>query len=268
MCAGFVLFDESGDYDFGGDTSRVVDKPNLYLISELPVRSKITSAFGPRLHPIFHRRIMHQGIDFRAKLGQPINNVLDGAVVHAGPRGGFGNAVYIYHPAAHVISVYAHLSSVDVKVGEKVHQGQSVGKAGATGFATAVHLHFAVKNEKGKWIDPIAFLRQVPNYQLAALKERVPQSSVLALQLPLPQRVPTRKEIVSATRKLDASAPKPSTFVAPPVVAAVTPPSSPSALNATMLNALNRPQDVLRQISAATANQGRPGASAISARFP
>jgi murein DD-endopeptidase MepM/ murein hydrolase activator NlpD len=93
-------------------------------------------------------------------------------VVRAENAGGLGNAVFIYHPVARRISMYAHLSRMDVRVGEFTKQGEVVGLAGATGYATAAHLHFGVKNAKGAWVDPAEFLSQVADWQQVALANR------------------------------------------------------------------------------------------------
>lgn len=146
---------------------------------------KITSPYGNRIHPIFHRKIYHSGMDFRARFGDPVRCVLDGIVVHAGWRGGFGRAVYVYHPISHNTSVYGHLSRVALKPGQIIKQGQVVGLAGASGYATAVHLHFGVKNKSGHWQDPNAFLSNVPRLQSVAM--RLPETekhSLLAAALP------------------------------------------------------------------------------------
>lgn len=180
------------------NSTRALSRPPKALVSQLPVRSKVTSPFGPRRHPLFHRKILHQGADFRAKMGQEIRNVLDGVVVHAGPRGGFGNAVYVYHPVCSRISVYAHLSKVRVVLGQNIHQGEIVGQAGDTGFATAVHLHFGVKTPQGKWLDPMRFLSAVPSYQTLALKARsdnAQASQVVASQNPSALNVAVRSAI-------------------------------------------------------------------------
>jgi murein DD-endopeptidase MepM/ murein hydrolase activator NlpD len=121
----------------------------------------ITSLFGWRIYPIFHRRILHQGVDFSAQSGDQVHCVLDGVVTSARPHNGFGNVVYVFHPAANVTSMYAHLSQIDVHEGDNVSRGQVVGLAGATGYATGVHLHFGVLSG-GDWVDPIAFLKAIP----------------------------------------------------------------------------------------------------------
>ena len=128
----------------------------------MPLPGKgITSVFGWRIHPIFHRRIFHDGVDFAAEAGEKVHCVLDGLVRSAGPCPGYGNTVMVYHPLTRTTSMYAHLSRVLVKPGQNVHEGAIVGMAGSTGFSTGVHLHFGVQSSAGKWIDPLAFLHRL-----------------------------------------------------------------------------------------------------------
>lgn len=133
---------------------------------------RITSVFGYRMHPIFHRRIFHEGLDFAASYGEKVHCVLDGKVNFSGHYGGFGNAVIVYHPTAHTYSLYGHMSKLLVHKGDNVCQGRIVGLAGSTGFSTGVHVHFGIKSEQGKWLDPLAFLHKVPGYELVALRLR------------------------------------------------------------------------------------------------
>jgi hypothetical protein len=89
----------------------------------------------------------HKGIDFAAKTGTPVNATASGTVIAAGPiaenNGRYGNTVIIDHGGRQ--SLYAHLSSVNVKPGQQVQAGQRIGAAGATGFATGPHLHLEVR---------------------------------------------------------------------------------------------------------------------------
>lgn len=148
-------------------------EPSEKELEQMPVVDRpITSPFGYRVHPIFHRRIFHEGLDFRAELGEEVHCVLDGVIKFSGKRGGFGNAVYIYHPVANSTSMYAHMSSLKVKEGQVVKQGDVVGLAGSTGYSTGVHLHFGIKSPDGKWQDPLAFLKKVPHYELIAIRQR------------------------------------------------------------------------------------------------
>jgi murein DD-endopeptidase MepM/ murein hydrolase activator NlpD len=112
----------------------------------------LTSGWGVRVHPVLHRKKMHTGLDLDAELGDPIGAHAAGAVVFAGRRGGYGNAVEIAHPSG-LSTLYGHLSRIDVRVGDVVLSQQKLGLAGSTGMSTGPHLHFEVRH-KGRPIDP------------------------------------------------------------------------------------------------------------------
>lgn len=109
----------------------------------LPV-TRITSRFNPnRLHPIFKTRRPHRGVDYGAPRGTPVRATGDGTVVHAGRKGGYGNAVVLEHGKTYR-TLYAHLDryASGVRTGSRVRQGQLIGYVGATGWATGPHLHY------------------------------------------------------------------------------------------------------------------------------
>lgn len=101
----------------------------------------------------------HTGVDFRAKSGTPVKAVHSGTVVKAGWGGSYGNEIVIKH-APGVYTQYAHLSSINVKVGAKVSTGLMIGLSGSTGNSTGPHLHFEVRTGSGYGTDinPVAFL--------------------------------------------------------------------------------------------------------------
>ena len=105
-----------------------------------PARGPITSPFGGRRN--------HPGIDIDGVTGDPVVAAGNGTVVLAGmaPAGysGYGNVVMIDHGGG-IATLYAHLSRVDVAMGQTVQQGQQIGAIGATGMATGSHLHFEVR---------------------------------------------------------------------------------------------------------------------------
>lgn len=109
-----------------------------------PVPGPVTSAFGPRSHPILGGTRMHNGVDMTAPYGTPLEAAAAGVVVWAGPRSGYGNTVIIEHGNQYA-TLYAHASSLTVERGERVRAGDVVARAGATGLATAPHLHFEVR---------------------------------------------------------------------------------------------------------------------------
>ncbi|MCB2030204.1 MAG: M23 family metallopeptidase, partial [Rhodoferax sp.] len=83
----------------------------------------------------------------------PIRTVGDGVVEFAGWQNGYGNVVHVAHRNQNT-TVYAHMSRIFVKRGERVEQGQKIGAVGSTGWATGPHLHFEFR-VKGVHVDPL-----------------------------------------------------------------------------------------------------------------
>jgi murein DD-endopeptidase MepM/ murein hydrolase activator NlpD len=115
---------------------------------------RTTSGFAMRMHPILNQWKQHNGVDYAAPRGTPVRAVGDGVVEFAGQQNGYGNIVQIKHSKDRA-TVYAHLSRIDVELGQKVEQGQYIGAVGATGWATGPHLHFEFK-VGGVHQDPLA----------------------------------------------------------------------------------------------------------------
>lgn len=129
-----------------------------------PLRSMITSPFGPRAMPGWLGRgskpmRMHNGIDIRARIGWPVVAFKDGTVRQAGPHGNLGLAVVI-HQNDSMTSYYGHLSKTLVTVGQRVSAGTVVGHVGCTGRTTGAHLHFGLHNGEGVPINPLPFLER------------------------------------------------------------------------------------------------------------
>jgi len=119
-----------------------------------PVNGIITSGFGERVDPISNKVVKHDGIDIEVPIGKDVKAVLDGTVMIAEDNNGdFGKLIVLQHNN-NLRTVYAHLSEIDVVVGEKIKQGDVIGKTGNTGKTTAPHLHFEIW-EDGKPIDPL-----------------------------------------------------------------------------------------------------------------
>ncbi|HEX7488287.1 MAG TPA: peptidoglycan DD-metalloendopeptidase family protein [Anaeromyxobacteraceae bacterium] len=124
---------------------------------------RVTSPFGLRHDPFDGHLTRHAGVDLAAKEGEDIPAAAGGVVVHAGARGGYGDAVEIDHGGG-VTTLYAHASEVLVREGEEVSPGQSIARVGQTGRATGSHLHFELR-EGGRPVDPS---RALKNYRLRA----------------------------------------------------------------------------------------------------
>jgi murein DD-endopeptidase MepM/ murein hydrolase activator NlpD len=121
-----------------------------------PVDGRVSSGFGPRVHPVTGGADHHDGADFAAPEGTPIRAAGAGTVSFAGERNGYGNLVIIDHPGG-TQTWYAHQSRMGVAEGERVARGQTIGAVGATGRATGPHLHFEVR-EGGRAVDPLPLL--------------------------------------------------------------------------------------------------------------
>ena len=106
--------------------------------------TRISSNFNPRRrHPILNKIRAHRGVDYAAPRGTPIKAAGDGKVIFRGVKGGYGNVVILQH-GGNITTLYAHMSKFASKarVGARVRQGQTIGYVGATGLATANHLHY------------------------------------------------------------------------------------------------------------------------------
>jgi len=118
---------------------------------------RFTSGFGTRRDPKTGRTRMHNGLDFAGPRGTPILATSEGVVTHAGWKGGYGNTVVIRH-AFGIETLYAHLSQIDVREGQRVSRGQRIGGMGTTGRSTGVHLHYEV-HIGGSPVDPMRWIR-------------------------------------------------------------------------------------------------------------
>lgn len=143
---------KGGYYSLDGKSLR-----RAYLGSPLEF-TRISSGFSMRFHPILQKWRAHLGTDFAAPIGTPARTVGDGVVSFAGSQNGYGNVVFIKHRNGHE-TVYAHLSKVNVRVGQSVAQGDTIGLVGATGWATGPHLHFEFR-VNGVHQDPMIIARQ------------------------------------------------------------------------------------------------------------
>lgn len=106
-------------------------------------------------------RRRHTGVDMLAPKETPIYAVLDGVVeaISNGGNGwrGYGRVILINH-GGRLWSLYAHCNSINVKIGQKVKQGEKIAGVGRTGRTTANHLHFELRNSSGAYLDPMRYL--------------------------------------------------------------------------------------------------------------
>ncbi|MBR2289366.1 MAG: peptidoglycan DD-metalloendopeptidase family protein [Clostridia bacterium] len=121
-----------------------------------PGYSLITSPFGLRTHPITGIYKLHTGTDIGAPYGANFIAANDGVVVKAEHNTAYGNMVIINHGGG-VMTLYAHGSSIEVKEGDIVKQGQTVLKVGMTGYATGPHAHFEIRIN-GDYLNPMDYI--------------------------------------------------------------------------------------------------------------
>ncbi len=127
----------------------------------------ITSYYGGRIHPIFGTASYHSGVDIAANTGTDVYATTSGKVIYSyassgSEYGGFGRAVLIAHNVngKTYTSLYGHLSSASVSIGEVVQRGQVIGAVGSTGWSTGPHLHFQMMygSGYGTTLDPMSLV--------------------------------------------------------------------------------------------------------------
>lgn len=126
------------------------------LMFDRPVNGRLSSAFGLRRFFNGEERNPHSGLDFAAPAGTSIKAPAAGQVILTGDYFFNGNTVFVDHGQG-LISMFCHLSAIDVKVGDEVARGEHVGKVGATGRATGPHLHWNVSLNNTR-VDPSIFI--------------------------------------------------------------------------------------------------------------
>ena len=122
----------------------------------VPVEGIRSGSFGRRRVFNGQKRKPHSGMDIAAVLGTPVRAPSAGTVIERGDFFFSGNLIYLDHGQG-MISLFAHLSEINVSLGEWVAKGQIIGKVGATGRVTGPHLHWSL-GLNGNWIDPSLFL--------------------------------------------------------------------------------------------------------------
>ncbi len=133
--------DVDGNSDYFAPDGRSVRKAFIRAPVDF---TRISSNFNPnRRHPILNTIRAHRGVDYAAPKGTPVKAAGDGKVIFRGRKNGYGNAVIVQH-GGNITTLYAHLSNFarNAPIGSRVRQGQAIGFVGATGLATAPHLHY------------------------------------------------------------------------------------------------------------------------------
>jgi murein DD-endopeptidase MepM/ murein hydrolase activator NlpD len=117
----------------------------------------MNSPFGARMDPFLRGPAIHTGIDLRGHKGDPVRVTAAGKVVTASWQGGYGNMIEVDHGNG-LSTRYGHLSAIDVKVGQHVAPGQTIGRIGSTGRSTGPHLHYETRVDDVA-VNPQKFLR-------------------------------------------------------------------------------------------------------------
>lgn len=139
---------------------------NFEMLSGLPLAvpvdheradTDVSSGFGYRRDPFNGQRAFHAGLDFSAPPGTPVYATADGIVIEVSNSPGYGRTVIIEHPSG-FMTLYAHMSSIRVKQGERVKRHAVIGGIGSTGRSTGPHLHYEVLSKSKTAINPKFFL--------------------------------------------------------------------------------------------------------------
>jgi murein DD-endopeptidase MepM/ murein hydrolase activator NlpD len=147
---------KAGYYDANGRSLK-----RFFLKSPLKFEPRITSRFSySRRHPVLNVQRAHLGVDYAAPIGAPVVAVSNGVVTQAGFAGDAGRLVAIRHASGYE-SLYLHLSSVLVRAGEHVSQGDLVGRVGSSGLSTGPHLDYRLR-KNGTYVNPVTEHRRMP----------------------------------------------------------------------------------------------------------
>lgn len=157
--------------------------------------TRISSDFNPnRRHPILNTIRAHQGTDYAAPKGTPVMASGDGKIIFRGWKGGYGNTIIVQH-SGNVTTLYGHLSRFGNRsYGSRVKQGDVIGFVGATGLATAPHLHYEYR-KNGVHLNPRTVI--LPNAE--PLRGETLTAFRTAAE-PLMQRLESRTSMLAANR--------------------------------------------------------------------
>lgn len=115
---------------------------------------RISSRFGARYHPLLKRRKFHEGLDIARPWGTPVYPARSGKVVETGWHEGYGLLIVVRHSDG-ATTRYGHLSKILVRPGDVVQRGRTlIGRVGSTGLSTGPHLHFEVRDARGRPVNP------------------------------------------------------------------------------------------------------------------
>ncbi len=154
-------FNNEGTDEYIHSDGTIISNPKgSMFIQPISCYKKISSKFGPRMHPITGRYKVHTGVDFSANIGTPIKAAASGIISKSSYVSGYGKYISIQHGGG-LKTAYAHLSKILVKNGQFVKQGQLIAYSGNSGNSTGPHLHYEV-SRNGKFINPLSFIPKQP----------------------------------------------------------------------------------------------------------
>jgi murein DD-endopeptidase MepM/ murein hydrolase activator NlpD len=161
------------DYDYlrntnalalAGRRSARILQPGAAIPNIWPVNGRLIGAFGRRMDPFSGEGAFHKGVDISSPTGEPVRATAAGIVVRAGwEESGYGRLIVVDHGGG-LQTWYAHLSRINVTVGQDVRGGETIGAVGSTGRVTAPHLHYEVRMG-GMPTNPYFFLSKSTVYQ-------------------------------------------------------------------------------------------------------
>ena len=137
-------------------------KSNKIFSLQLNGMLYVTSGFGERYHPVYHKEIFHAGIDLQADY-EIVKTIANGIIAKQGYDERSVNYLIIQH-GNRIESIYCHLSKFLCHPGDLVFAGDAIAISGAIGSVIAPHLHFAIK-EDGRFIDPLSSLKVIARYK-------------------------------------------------------------------------------------------------------
>ena len=153
----FVVTDINKIADFYESQLLEIESIIQYVPLGVPHHGPISSGFGMRRNPFTRRgHEFHSGVDFRGNIGDTIRSTANGVVEFAGWRGGYGRTIIILHEND-LRTLYAHLSTIDVVVGQEVGAGEFIGRLGNTGRSTGPHLHYEIIGPDRRPMNPVPF---------------------------------------------------------------------------------------------------------------
>ncbi|HEY9199465.1 MAG TPA: peptidoglycan DD-metalloendopeptidase family protein [Gammaproteobacteria bacterium] len=144
----------------GAALSRFSDRPDVVTDFEWPAAGPTSSPFGLRRFFNEQPRKPHSGLDIAAPEGAPIHAPAAGRVIETGDFFFNGNTVFIDHGQG-LVTMYCHMSRVDVRPGDTLKAGDRIGSVGMTGRVTGPHLHWSVSLNNAR-VDPLLFLPPLP----------------------------------------------------------------------------------------------------------